>query len=63
MGHCSPQLVDQVDLSDCKDCFDWRVHLGLERSSILISEGSSNMNLRSSGLDMLINGCVMKAVQ
>ena len=49
-------------MSDYKDCFNWRVCLGLERSSISISEGSSNMDLRSFGLDMLIDGCVMKAV-
>ena len=59
MGHCSCQ----IDLSDRKDCDNLRVHLGLARSSISKSEGSLNMDLRSSGLDMLINGCVMKAVQ
>ena len=62
MGHCLCQMVNWIDLSDCKDCFNWRVHLGLGRSSILISEGSSNTDLKSSGLDMLINGCAMKAV-
>ena len=32
MGHCSCQMADQVDLSDCKDYFNLRVWLGLERS-------------------------------
>ena len=63
MGHCLHGMVDQVDLSDHKDCINLRVHLGLEISSISMSEGSSNTDLRSSGLDMLIDGCVMKAVQ
>ena len=39
-----------------------RVHLDLERSSISMPEGSLNMDLRSSGLDMWIDGCAMKAV-
>src|SRR5882724_2529673 len=56
MGHC----LHQVDSSDQKDCVNLRVHLGLERSSISMSEESSNMDLRSSGLDMLIDGCAMK---
>jgi len=63
MGHCSCQLVDQIYLSDCKDCDNLRVQLGLERSSISMSEESSNADLKSSGLDMLIDGCVMKAVR
>ena len=63
MGPCSCQMVDQVDLSDCKGSVNLRVPLGLERSSISMSEGSLNRDLRSAGLDMLINGCAMKAVQ
>ena len=63
MGHCSCQMVNQVDLSDHKDCYNLRVHLGLKRSSISMSEGSLNMELRPSGSDMLIDGCAMKAVQ
>jgi len=45
------------------DCFNLRMHLGLERSSISMSEGSLNTDLRASGLDMLIDGSVIKAVQ
>ena len=59
MGHCPCQ----VDWSDRIDCFSLRMGLGLVRSSISKSEGSSNMALRSSGLDMLIDGCATKAVQ
>ena len=62
MGHCSCQIVDQIDLSDWKDCDNLRVQLGLERSSISMLEESSNTDLRSLGLDILIDGCVMKAV-
>ena len=54
MGHCSPQMVDQIDLSEWSDNFNCRVHLGLVGSSISISEGSLNIDLRSSGLDMLM---------
>ena len=55
-------MVDQLGLSEHKDCFNLRVQFGLERSSISMSEGSSNTDMRSSGLNMLIDGCVMKAV-
>ena len=37
--------------------------LGLARLSISKSEGSLNVDLRASGLDMMIEGYVMKAVQ
>ena len=59
MGHC----LHQVDWSDQIDCFNLRMGLGLERSSISNSEGSSNMDLRASGSDMMIGGYVLKAVQ
>ena len=59
MGNCS----HRIDLSDQKDCDNLRIHLGLVRFSISMSKASSNTDLRSSGLDMLIDGCVMKAVQ
>ena len=37
--------------------------LGLEKSSISKSEGSLNMDLKASVLDMMIGGYVLKAVQ
>src|SRR5882724_12321910 len=59
MGHCS----HQVDRSDRIDCCNLRMGLGLARSSISKSEGSSNTDLRASGSDMMIRGYVLKAVQ
>ena len=58
MGHCS----HRVDWSDQIDCFNLRMCLGLGRSSISMSDESSNIDLRASGLDMLIKGYAMKAV-
>ena len=59
MGHC----LHQVDWSDQIDCFNLRMGLGLVRSSISKSMGSSNTDLRASGSDMMIKGYVLKAVQ
>ena len=59
MGHC----WCRVDWSDQIDHFNLRMGLGLVRLSISKSEGSSNMDLRASGLDMMIEGYVLKAVQ
>ena len=59
MGHCS----HQVDWSDQIDCVNLRMHLDLGISSISMSDVSSNTDLRASGLDMLIEGYVLKAVQ
>src|SRR5882724_8554363 len=59
MGHCSCR----VDRSDRIDCFNLRMGLGLVRLSISKSKGSSNTDLRASGLDMMIEGYVLKAVQ
>jgi len=58
MGHCSCR----VDWSDQMDCFNLRMCFGLVRSFISMSDVSSNTDLRSSGLDMLINDSAMKAV-
>src|SRR5882724_5770193 len=58
MGHCS----HWVDWSDQMDCFNLRAHFGLARSFISMSDVSSNTDLRSSGLDMLIDDSAMKAV-
>jgi len=44
------------------DCFNLRMHFGLARSFISMSDVSSNTDLRSSGLDMLIDDSAMKAV-
>ena len=59
MGHCPCQ----VDWSDQIDCVNLRMCLGLGRSSISMSDVSLNTDLRASGLDMLIEGYVLKAVQ
>ena len=59
MGHC----WRRVAWSDQIDCFNLMMGLGLARSSIYKSEGSSNMDLRASGSDMMIRGYVLKAVQ
>ena len=59
MGHCSCR----VDRSDLIDFFNLRMGLGLARSSISKSVGSSNIDLRASGLDMMIEGYVLKAVR
>jgi len=58
MGHC----LHQVDQSDLIDCFNLRMGLGLARSSISKSDESSNVDLRASGSDMMIEGYVLKAV-
>src|SRR5882724_2731533 len=58
MGHC----WRRVDWSDRINHFNLRMGLGLVRSSISKSIGSSNMDLRASGLDMMIKGYVLKAV-
>jgi len=55
VGLCC-QKINQVDLSDIRDCFNCRVHLGLVRSSISISEGSFNMYLMIDGGKMEIHG-------
>ena len=59
MGHC----WRRVAWSDQIDPFNLMMGLGLARSSIFKSEGSSNMDLRVSGLDMMIEGYVLKAFQ
>ena len=56
MGPCS----HRVDWSDQIDHGNLRILLGLVRSSISMSEGFLNTNLRASGLDMLINGSVIR---
>ena len=58
IGHCSRQ----VDQSDQIDCFNLRMGLGLVRSFISKSKGSSNVDLRASWSDMMIKGYVLKAV-
>ena len=59
MGHC----WWRVAWSDRIDHFNLRMGLGLVRLSISRYEGSSNMDLRASGSDMMIEGYVLKAVQ
>jgi len=58
MGHC----WCWVAWSDWIDCFNLMMGLGMARSSISKSEGSSNTDLRASGSDMMIEGYVLKAV-
>jgi len=59
MGYCS----HQVDRIDQIDHFNLRMGLGLARSSISKSVGSSNTDLRASGLDMMIKGYVLKPIR
>ena len=54
MGH----YPHRVDWSDRIDRCNLRMGLGLVRSSISKYEGSSNMDLRASELDMMIKGYV-----
>src|SRR5882724_7669001 len=59
MGHC----WHRVDWSDRIDHFNLRMGLGLARSFISKSVGSSNTDLRAAGSDMMIEGYVLKAVR
>src|SRR5882724_11633004 len=61
-GKCHDGALLGVDWSDQIDCFNLRMGLGLARSSISKSVGSSNTDLRESGSDMMIQGYVLKAV-
>src|SRR5882724_1626645 len=61
MGHCWWREA-WSDCIDRSDHFNFRKGLGLARLSISKSELSSNMDLRASGSDMMIESYVSKAV-
>jgi len=56
MGPC----LCRVDWSDQINHCNLRIQLGLARSSISKSKGSSKMDLKALGLDMLLDGSAMR---